>query len=165
MIYRSKIDGGSARTALDGLIAEKGPLLNHVAVDDATLSRYEGRLPPPKGQKDEDWEDREQTLFRATKFGDDVDRPLLKSDGSYTYFANDIAYHRSKFVRGFPEMLIENPVWPLSDERAHAVRRLLAEGRLDERRVQRVTAFGDKKPRNSNAMDPANNRVEVILLR
>jgi arginyl-tRNA synthetase len=66
---------------------------------------YEGRLPPPKGQKDEDWEDREQTLFRATKFGDDVDRPLLKSDGSYTYFANDIAYHRSKFVRGFPEMI------------------------------------------------------------
>ena len=66
---------------------------------------YEGRLPPPKGQKDEDWEDREQTLFRATKFGDDVDRPLLKSDGSYTYFANDIAYHRSKFVRGFAEMI------------------------------------------------------------
>jgi arginyl-tRNA synthetase len=66
---------------------------------------YEGRLPPPKGQKDEDWEDREQTLFRATLFGDDVDRPLLKSDGSYTYFANDIAYHRSKFRRGFTEMI------------------------------------------------------------
>lgn len=66
---------------------------------------YEGRLPPPKGQRDEDWEDREQTLFRATRFGDDVDRPLLKSDGSYTYFANDIAYHRSKFVRGFAEMI------------------------------------------------------------
>lgn len=66
---------------------------------------YEGRLPPPKGQKDEDWEDREQTLFRATRFGDDVDRPLLKSDGSYTYFANDIAYHRSKFTRGFTEMI------------------------------------------------------------
>jgi arginyl-tRNA synthetase len=66
---------------------------------------YEGRLPPPKGQKDEDWEDREQTLFRATQFGDDVDRPLLKSDGSYTYFANDIAYHRSKFTRGFAEMI------------------------------------------------------------
>ncbi|WP_092177822.1 arginine--tRNA ligase [Bosea sp. OK403] len=66
---------------------------------------YEGRLPPPKGQKDEDWEDREQTLFRATQFGDDVDRPILKSDGSYTYFANDIAYHRSKFTRGFTEMI------------------------------------------------------------
>ncbi len=62
---------------------------------------YEGRLPPPKGQPSEDWEDREQTLFRATEFGDDIDRPLLKSDGSYTYFANDIAYHRDKYLRGF----------------------------------------------------------------
>jgi arginyl-tRNA synthetase len=66
---------------------------------------YEGRLPPPKGQAIEDWEDREQTLFRATQFGDDVDRPLLKSDGSYTYFAADIAYHRSKFERGFKTMI------------------------------------------------------------
>jgi arginyl-tRNA synthetase len=66
---------------------------------------YEGRLPPPKGQAIEDWEDREQTLFRATQFGDDVDRPLLKSDGSYTYFAADIAYHRSKFERGFKVMI------------------------------------------------------------
>jgi len=61
---------------------------------------YEGRLPPPKGAPVDDWEDREQTLFRATEFGDDVDRPLLKSDGGYTYFASDIAYHRSKFLRG-----------------------------------------------------------------
>lgn len=66
---------------------------------------YEGRLPPPKGQKDEEWEDREQTLFRATDFGDDVDRPLLKSDGGYTYFASDIAYHANKFERGFAEMI------------------------------------------------------------
>jgi arginyl-tRNA synthetase len=66
---------------------------------------YEGRLPPPKGQAMEDWEDREQTLFRATRFGDDVDRPLLKSDGSYTYFASDIAYHASKFERGFGTMI------------------------------------------------------------
>ena len=66
---------------------------------------YEGRLAPPKGQPVEDWEDREQTLFRATQFGDDVDRPLLKSDGSYTYFAADIAYHRSKFERGFTHMI------------------------------------------------------------
>ena len=66
---------------------------------------YEGRLPPPKGQAIEDWEDREQTLFRATQFGDDVDRPLLKSDGSYTYFAGDIAYHRSKYERGFKTMI------------------------------------------------------------
>ena len=66
---------------------------------------YEGRLPPPKGAPVEDWEDREQTLFRATAFGDDVDRPLLKSDGSYTYFASDIAYHASKFDRGFATMI------------------------------------------------------------
>ena len=66
---------------------------------------YEGRLAPPKGQPMEDWEDREQTLFRATAFGDDVDRPLLKSDGSYTYFASDIAYHASKFARGFGVMI------------------------------------------------------------
>jgi arginyl-tRNA synthetase len=66
---------------------------------------YEGRLPPPKGQPIEDWEDREQTLFRSTAFGDDIDRPLLKSDGSYTYFAADLAYHKSKFDRGFRQMI------------------------------------------------------------
>ncbi len=66
---------------------------------------YEGRLPPPKGGAVEDWEDREQTLFRSTDFGDDVDRALKKSDGSYTYFAADIAYHKSKFDRGFHNMI------------------------------------------------------------
>jgi arginyl-tRNA synthetase len=66
---------------------------------------YEGRLPPPKGGNLEDWEDREQTLFKSTDFGDDVDRPLKKSDGSYTYFASDIAYHKSKFDRGFRNLI------------------------------------------------------------
>jgi arginyl-tRNA synthetase len=66
---------------------------------------YEGRLPPPKGAPVEDWEDREQTLFRSTEFGDDVDRPLKKSDGSYTYFASDMAYHRSKLDRGFHSLI------------------------------------------------------------
>jgi arginyl-tRNA synthetase len=66
---------------------------------------YEGRLPPPKGGNLEDWEDREQTLFRSTKFGDDVDRPLKKLDCSYTYFASDIAYHRSKVDRGFLNLI------------------------------------------------------------
>lgn len=66
---------------------------------------YEGRLPPPKGGNLEVWEDREQTLFRSTALGDDVDRPLKKSDGSYTYFASDIAYHKSKFERGFRNMI------------------------------------------------------------
>jgi arginyl-tRNA synthetase len=66
---------------------------------------YEGRLPPPKGALPDDWEDREQTLFRSTDFGDDVDRALKKSDGSYTYFASDIAYHRSKIERGFRTLI------------------------------------------------------------
>ena len=66
---------------------------------------YEGHLPPPKGQLPDDWEDREQTLFRSTQFGDDVDRALLKSDGSYTYFASDIAYHRDKWLRGANELI------------------------------------------------------------
>jgi arginyl-tRNA synthetase len=66
---------------------------------------YEGTLPPPKGQLPDDWEDREQTLFRSSQFGDDIDRPLKKSDGSYTYFASDIAYHYDKYLRGFREMI------------------------------------------------------------
>ncbi|MDB5536975.1 MAG: arginine--tRNA ligase [Devosia sp.] len=67
---------------------------------------YQGHLDRPKGgDTDGDYEDREQTLFRATNFGDDVDRALIKSDGSYTYFAADIAYHRNKFIRGFKHMI------------------------------------------------------------
>ncbi|MRU13975.1 arginine--tRNA ligase [Roseovarius sp. A21] len=67
---------------------------------------YEGVLEPPKGKKPEDWEPREQTLFKSTEHGDDVDRPVKKSDGSWTYFAPDIAYHYDKVERGF-EMLID----------------------------------------------------------
>lgn len=66
---------------------------------------YLGTLPPPKGKLPDDWEDREQTLFRSTRYGDDVDRALLKSDGSYTYFASDIAYHFDKYKRGFNRMV------------------------------------------------------------
>jgi arginyl-tRNA synthetase len=66
---------------------------------------YQGILEPPKGKTTDDWEPREQWLFRATKFGDDVDRPLQKSDGTYTYFANDIAYHADKIARGFDLMI------------------------------------------------------------
>jgi arginyl-tRNA synthetase len=66
---------------------------------------YQGRLPPPKGKVDEEWEDREQLLFRSTEFGDDMDRPLVKPDGGYTYFASDMAYHRDKFRRGFVTMI------------------------------------------------------------
>jgi len=66
---------------------------------------YRGRLPPPKGHDDGEWEDREQTLFKSTQFGDDVDRALQKSDGGYTYFASDMAYHRNKIERGFRHLI------------------------------------------------------------
>lgn len=66
---------------------------------------YEGYLEPPKGKKPEDWEPREQTLFKSTEHGDDVDRPVMKSDGSWTYFAPDIAYHFDKVSRGFDELI------------------------------------------------------------
>src|SRR6056297_2268814 len=66
---------------------------------------YRGTLEPPKGKLPEDWEPREQTLFRSTDFGDDVDRPIMKSDGSWTYFAPDIAYHHDKIARGFDELI------------------------------------------------------------
>ena len=85
-------EGGDKVAALLAALREKGLV-------------YEGRLPPPKGQLPEDWEDREQTLFRSTRFGDDVDRALLKSDGSYTYFASDIAYHRDKWLRGASDLI------------------------------------------------------------
>jgi arginyl-tRNA synthetase len=66
---------------------------------------YEGVLEPPKGKTPEDWEPRQQTLFRSTAYGDDVDRPVMKSDGSWTYFAPDIAYHFDKVKRGFDELI------------------------------------------------------------
>ncbi|MBL8582272.1 MAG: arginine--tRNA ligase, partial [Rhizobiaceae bacterium] len=77
------------------------------AITDLTLKGhvYKGTLPPPKGQKPEDWEDREQTLFRSTEVGDDIDRPLVKSDGAYTYFAADVAYLKDKIDRGFKEAI------------------------------------------------------------
>jgi arginyl-tRNA synthetase len=66
---------------------------------------YEGTLEPPKGKAPEDWEPRQQTLFRSTQYGDDVDRPVKKSDGSWTYFAPDIAYHFDKVERGFDVLI------------------------------------------------------------
>jgi len=77
------------------------------AINDLTMKGfiYKGKLPPPKGQLPEDWEDREQTLFRSTVVGDDIDRPLVKSDGSYTYFAADVAYMKDKYARGFQELI------------------------------------------------------------
>ena len=66
---------------------------------------YRGTLPPPKGKVPEDWEPREQTLFKSTEYGDDEDRPIRKSDGSWTYFAPDIAYHQDKLDRGFSQLI------------------------------------------------------------
>ena len=93
------------------VFASERALVESDAVDTAlaTLTArgliYEGVLEPPKGKVLDDWEPRPQTLFRATGFGDDVDRPLKKSDGAYTYFANDIAYHYDKFCRGFTDLI------------------------------------------------------------
>lgn len=77
------------------------------AIDDLRAKGVvcEGRLEKPKGHDDGEWEDREQTLFRSTAFGDDTDRALLKSDGGYTYFAADVAYHRNKLERGFRHLI------------------------------------------------------------
>ena len=90
--------------------ASRGQSLIDLAIEYLKLKGlvYEGRLPPPKGQLPDDWEDREQTLFRSTQFGDDVDRALRKSDGSPTYFAADIAYHKDKIDRGY-DVLVD--VW------------------------------------------------------
>jgi arginyl-tRNA synthetase len=92
----------SERSLIEG---ERNVVAQTIAELRAAGEVYEGRLPPPKGGAEEDWEDREQTLFRSTELGDDVDRPLKKSDGSYTYFASDIAYHKSKLDRGFRNMV------------------------------------------------------------
>jgi arginyl-tRNA synthetase len=110
---------------------------------------YEGRLPPPKGGAIEDWEDREQTLFRATQFGDDVDRPLLKSDGGYTYFAADIAYHRSKYLRGFKTLI---DVWGADHggyvKRMQAAVKAVSDGgaELDVKLCQMVRVLRDGQP-------------------
>jgi arginyl-tRNA synthetase len=88
---RALLESGAADRAIDRLRA-RGLI-------------YEGVLEPPKGKTPEDWEPRPQTLFRSTDFGDDVDRPLKKSDGTNTYFANDIAYHADKVMRGARTMI------------------------------------------------------------
>jgi arginyl-tRNA synthetase len=110
---------------------------------------YEGRLPRPKAQPVEDWEDREQTLFKSTEFGDDSDRPLKKSDGSYTYFASDIAYHNAKIDRGY-QLLID--VWGADHggyvRRMRAAVDALSEGRvkLDVKLCQLVQLMRNGEP-------------------
>ncbi|MBK5926161.1 arginine--tRNA ligase [Rhodobaculum claviforme] len=110
---------------------------------------YEGVLEPPKGKRPEDWEPREQTLFRSTAHGDDVDRPVKKSDGSWTYFAPDIAYHFDKIERGF-DLLID--VFGADHggyvKRMKAAVSALSDGRvtLEVRLVQLVRLFKDGQP-------------------
>jgi arginyl-tRNA synthetase len=132
---RAMVDSGGVERALETL-QQRGLL-------------YVGTLEPPKGKAPEDWEPRPQTLFRATDFGDDVDRPLRKSDGSWTYFAADIAYHFDKFRRGTPTMI---DVW--GADHAGYVKRLQAavkaitggEGALDVKICQLVRLLRDGQP-------------------
>ncbi len=116
---------------------------------DARGLTYIGTLEPPKGKLPDDWEATPLLLFRSTQFGDDVDRPLKKSDGSWTYFSNDLAYHLDKFRRGFPIMI---DVWG-ADHGGHIKRMqagvdALSEGggRLDVRICQFVTLMRGGEP-------------------
>ncbi len=92
---------------------------------------YTGVLEPPKGKKPDDWEERPQTLFRSTEFGDDVDRPLKKSNGEWTYFATDIAYHLDKYRRGFTTMI---DVWG-ADHGGYVKRMIAAVDAVTERKA------------------------------
>jgi arginyl-tRNA synthetase len=132
---RALVEAGAVERALNTL-SEHGLL-------------YVGVLKPPKGKTPEDWEPRPQTLFRATQFGDDVDRPLRKSDGSWTYFASDIAYHFDKFQRGTPIMI---DVWG-ADHAGHIKRMKAAvaavtggQGVLDVKICQLVRLLRDGVP-------------------
>ncbi|MBB3947714.1 arginyl-tRNA synthetase [Rhizobium skierniewicense] len=126
-----------------------GPILS--AINDLTFKGhvYKGTLPPPKGELPDDWEDREQTLFRSTEVGDDMDRALIKSDGSYTYFAADVAYFKDKYDRGFGEM-----IYVLGADhggyvkRLEAVARAVSEGKskLTVLLCQLVKLFRDGEP-------------------
>ena len=110
---------------------------------------YQGVLEPPKGKLPDDWEPREQTLFKASQFGDDVDRPVMKSDGSWTYFATDVAYHRDKFERGFGTMI---DVWGADHggyvKRMQAAVKALTAGKgdLDVKLCQMVNLLENGEP-------------------
>lgn len=127
MMDRIREDLAALGVRHDVFTSERHDLVEKGKVDEAlaTLERlghvYVGVLEPPKGKTPEDWEPRPQTLFRATAFGDDVDRPLKKSDGVWTYFASDIAYHLDKFRRGFRTMI---DVW--GADHAGYVKRVVA---------------------------------------
>ena len=105
-----RADLGLLGIQMDVFFSEKslygtGLIESALADLDAKGLIYQGVLEPPKGKKPDDWEPREQTLFRSTEHGDDVDRPVAKSDGAWTYFAPDIAYHFDKVQRGFDQLI------------------------------------------------------------
>lgn len=131
---RALVENGGVERGLDALRA-KGLI-------------YRGILEPPKGKTPDDWEPREQELFRSTEYGDDVDRPVSKSDGSYTYFANDIAYHNDKIIRGPQADLID----VLGADHGGYVKRMqaavkaLSGGRLDVVLCQIVKVMKDGAP-------------------
>ena len=110
---------------------------------------YTGVLEPPKGKLPDDWEVRPQTLFKSTQFGDDVDRALKKSDGAWTYFAADVAYHKNKMDRGFN---IQIDVWGADHggyvKRVQSVLTALSDGKaaLDVRLCQMVKLLRDGEP-------------------
>ncbi|MCR8725248.1 arginine--tRNA ligase [Frigidibacter sp. ROC022] len=110
---------------------------------------YEGLLEPPKGKVPDDWEPREQTLFRSTAHGDDVDRPVMKSDGSWTYFAPDIAYHWDKVRRGFDQLIdVLGADHGGYAKRIKAVVSALSDGRvpLDVKLIQLVKLMKNGEP-------------------
>ena len=135
-------------TSERGLVASGGVDAALQVLDNRGLL-YTGVLEPPKGKKPDDWEPRPQTLFKATEFGDDVDRPLRKSDGSWTYFATDVAYHLDKFQRGSPTLI---NVWGADHggyvKRVQAVTKALSEGKgaLDVKLCQMVNLLKDGVP-------------------
>ncbi len=121
------------------------------AISDLTLKGhiYKGKLPPPKGEKSDDWEDREQTLFRSTEVGDDMDRPLVKSDGSFTYFAADVGYIYDKIGRGFEELIfVLGADHGGYVKRLEALARAVSDGKVDLKVLlcQLVKLFRDGEP-------------------
>ena len=135
--------------ASERALVQAGAIESALAVLEADGLVYVGTLEPPKGKLPEDWEPRPQTLFRSTKFGDDVDRPLKKSDGSWTYFAADIAYHFDKYQRGFADMI---DIW--GADHGGYVKRMQAavtalthgKGALDVKLCQLVNLFDKGQP-------------------
>ncbi len=110
MMETIREDLASLNITMDNFVFESA-LVASQRIDDAVKILqdrdllYRGHLPPPKGRRPDEWEEREQWLFRSTAFGDDIDRPIMKADGDWTYFAPDIAYHHDKVERGFDELI------------------------------------------------------------